>query len=48
MEEQKQFQEDAVGYPYLLMFAAMWKKSPYIPLIHSVGVYPNVPGADKE
>ena len=47
-EKQKRFQEDAMGYPHLLVFAAMRKKSPHIRLIHSAGTYPNVPGADRD
>ena len=45
-EEQKCFLEDAQGYPHLLVFAAMRKKSLYIHLIHSTGIYPNIPGVD--
>jgi hypothetical protein len=48
VEEQKRFREDAAGYSQLLVFAAMRKKLPYIHLIHSVGIYPNVPGADRD
>ncbi|KAL3788682.1 hypothetical protein HJC23_001881 [Cyclotella cryptica] len=47
-EEQKRFRDDAAGYPHLLVFAAMRKKSPHIHLVHSVGIYPNIPGADKD
>ena len=48
VEEQKRFRDDAAGYSQLLVFAAMRKKSPHIHLIHSVGIYPNVPGADRD
>jgi hypothetical protein len=47
-EEQKRFRDDAAGYSTLLVFAAMRKKSPHIHLIHSAGIYPNVPGADRD
>lgn len=47
-EEQKRFREDAQGYTDLLVFAMMRKKSPFIHLLHSAGVYPRVPGADPE
>lgn len=47
-EEQKRFREDAQGYPHLLVFATMRKKSPFVHLIHSVGIYPRVPGADPD
>lgn len=46
MEEQKKFREDALAFPRLLVFACMRKKSVFIHLIHSAGVYPNIPGAD--
>lgn len=46
VEEQKRFREDALAFPRLLVFATMRKKSPYIHLVHSAGVYPNIPGAD--
>jgi len=46
--EQKRFREDALGYLHLLVFAVMQKKSPYIHLIHSAGIYPNVSGADRD
>ena len=44
-EEQKRFREDALAFPRLLVFVTMRKKSPYIHLVHSAGVYPNIPGA---
>ena len=47
-EEQKCFREDAQGYPQLLVFATMQKKSPFIHLMHSAGIYPRVPGAGPE
>jgi hypothetical protein len=46
VEEQKKFREDALAFPRLLVFACMRKKSAFIHLIHSAGVYPNIPGAD--
>jgi hypothetical protein len=46
VEEQKRFREDPLAFPRLLVFATMRKKSPYIHLVHSAGVYPNIPGAD--
>jgi hypothetical protein len=45
-EEQKRFREDALAFPHLLVFGAMRKKSPFVHLVHSAGVYPNIPGAD--
>jgi hypothetical protein len=45
-EEQKKFREDALAFPRLLVFACMRKKSIFVHLIHSAGVYPNIPGAD--
>jgi hypothetical protein len=45
-EEQRKFREDALAFPHLLVFAVMRKKSPFIHLAHSVGIYPNIPGAD--
>jgi hypothetical protein len=47
-DEQKRFREDAQGYPQLLVFATMRKKSPFIHLMHSAGTYPRVPGADPD
>jgi hypothetical protein len=47
-EEQKRFREDAMLYPKLLVFAVMRKKSPFIHLVHSAGVYPKIPGADPD
>lgn len=47
VEEQKRFREDALAFPSLLVFATMRKKSPFIYLVHSAGVYPNIPGADQ-
>lgn len=47
-EEQKRFREDAQGYPQLLVFGTMRKKSPFVHLMHSVGIYPRVPRADPE
>jgi hypothetical protein len=46
VEEQKRFRDDPLAFPWLLVFATMRKKSPYIHLVHSAGVYPNIPGAD--
>jgi hypothetical protein len=31
-----------------MVFAGMRKKSPFIHLIHSAGIYPEIPGADPE
>ena len=45
-EEQRKFRNDALAFPHLLVFAVMRKKSPFIHLVHSAGVYPNIPGAD--
>ena len=45
-EDQKRFREDALAFPRLLVFATMRKKSPYVHLVHSAGIYPNIPGAD--
>jgi hypothetical protein len=47
-EDQKRFREDAHGYPTLLVFATMRKKSPFVHLMHSAGIYPRVPGADPD
>jgi hypothetical protein len=45
-DEQKKFREDALAFPRLLVFATMRKKSPFVHLVHSAGIYPNIPGAD--
>ena len=45
-EVQKRFQEDALAFLQLLVFATTCKKSPFIHLIHSMGAYPNNPGVD--
>jgi hypothetical protein len=48
IKEQCSFQENVLNYPRLLVFMVMRKKSPYIHLIQSAGVYPKVPGADQD
>lgn len=45
-DEQKRFREDLLAFPQLLVFATMRKKSLFIHLVHSAGMYPNIPGAD--
>lgn len=45
-EEQRKFREHALAFPHLLVFATMRKKSQFIHLVHSAGIYPNIPGAD--
>lgn len=45
-EEQKKFRDDALAFPQLLVFATMQKRSPFIHLVHSAAIYPNIPRAN--